>query len=89
MACALRDGIVGSDFETTTTGPYGVTALTMLTGTEIKCPEPDTFKYVKRGNLKQIHLSLMRHTGKKIRVLRGFTLRSMYAPSAGIRYDGL
>ena len=89
MSCALRDGIVSSDFEITTAGRYGVTALPMLTGTEIKCPQRDTSKYTMRGTLKQLHLSLMGHTGKNIRVLRGFTLKSMYAPSAGIRYDGL
>lgn len=36
-----------------------------------------------------MHYSLVSQVGQKMKVLRGFRLKSMYAPVAGLRYDGL
>jgi hypothetical protein len=47
-----------------------------------------TYKYIKEGSLNQMHLGLLSVIGRKVKVLRGYGLKSRYAPRAGIRYDG-
>jgi hypothetical protein len=88
MACAHQDGIVGNKLEKPTKGRYGITALPLLTGQEEKV-EGGLVKYIRRGLLSDMHVSLLAQVGRQIRILRGHTLMSPYAPSAGIRYDGL
>lgn len=89
MACANRDGIVGSASEKPTKGIYGVTALPLLSGREDVCSPPETVKYMREGQLSDMHLSLISKVGTQIRILRGYCLKSPLAPKAGIRYDGL
>ncbi|KAK3942430.1 hypothetical protein QBC46DRAFT_352414 [Diplogelasinospora grovesii] len=92
IACAYRDGIVGCDRERPTTGRYGVTALPLLTGTEEKLREKDhdiAVRYIRQGTMADMHVSLLSQTGRQMRILRGYQLRSTYAPSAGVRYDGV
>ncbi|KAF4991173.1 hypothetical protein FGRMN_7978 [Fusarium graminum] len=73
LACAHRDGIVGSARERPTKGKYGVAALPLLTGQENIDYDDGCIRYV----------------GATFRILRGYRLRSPFAPKAGIRYDGL
>ncbi|KAM0562236.1 hypothetical protein ACHAPJ_002681 [Fusarium lateritium] len=89
LACAHRDGIVGSARERPTKGKYGVAALPLLTGQENIDFEDGIIKYVREGRITDMHVSLMSQVGSTVRVLRGYRLRSPFAPKAGIRYDGL
>lgn len=88
ITCAERDGIVSSSLEAPTKGCYGVTALPLLTGSE-ESIQPDTVKYVRRGRTSDMHVPLISQVGRKIRILRGHKLKSIFAPEAGLRYDGL
>ncbi|KAM0334372.1 hypothetical protein ACHAQA_001398 [Verticillium albo-atrum] len=88
LACAHRDGIVGNAHERPTKGRYGVAALPLLTGTEEHLGG-NLYKYVREGKLSDMHFSLMSQVGTQIRLLRGYRLKSMFAPTAGVRYDGL
>lgn len=36
-----------------------------------------------------MHYSLVTQVGQRMKVLRGFRLKSLFAPVAGLRYDGL
>lgn len=45
--------------------------------------------YIREGKTHEMHPSLISQCGQKIRILRGFRLKSMRQPRAGIRYDGL
>ncbi|EMT63972.1 PUA-like domain-containing protein [Fusarium oxysporum II5] len=89
LACAHRDGIVGSAREKPTKGKYGVAALPLLTGQEKIDEGEGTLKYVRQGRITDIHVSLISQVGATFRILRGHHLRSPYAPKVGIRYDGL
>ncbi|OBS18543.1 hypothetical protein FPOA_10271 [Fusarium poae] len=73
LACAHRDGIVDSNREKPTKGKYGVAVLPLLTGQENIDYDDGAIRYV----------------GATFRILRGYHLRSPFAPKAGIRYDGL
>ncbi|KAI0406723.1 PUA-like domain-containing protein [Xylaria palmicola] len=88
ITCAERDGIVNSSLETPTTGCYGFTALPLLTGSEELIRE-DTVKYVREGRTPDMHIPLISQVGRKIRIIRGYRLKSIFAPQAGLRYDGL
>lgn len=88
MCCAVRDGIVDNTEETVTQGQYGTPVLPLLSGTEKEGPVLGTYKYIKEGALKQMHLGLLPMVGRKVKVMRGYCLNSRYAPRAGIRYDG-
>lgn len=80
---------MGSGSENATKGHYGVTALPLLTGTEVEGPMPGQDKVIREGTIEDMYISLMSEVGGNIRVLRGHTLKSDHAPVAGIRYDGL
>ncbi|KAL2213472.1 hypothetical protein CC79DRAFT_1362287 [Sarocladium strictum] len=86
LACAHRDGIVGSVSETPTKGRYDHAALPLMTGKE------DVYvnkvKYCRYGTMADMHISLMSRVSKEICVLRGSGLFSPLAPRAGVRYDG-
>ncbi|KAI3343441.1 hypothetical protein F4824DRAFT_439929 [Ustulina deusta] len=88
ITCAERDGIVNSSLETPTKGCYGITALPLLTGSE-ELIRDNTVKYVREGRSFDMHVPLISQVGRKIRILRGYKLKSIFAPSAGLRYDGL
>ncbi|KAJ2995967.1 hypothetical protein NUW58_g1130 [Xylaria curta] len=88
ITCAERDGIVNSSQEIPTKGRYGITALPLLTGSE----EPirhNTVRYVREGHTSDMHVPLISQVGRKIRIIRGYKLNSIFAPEAGLRYDGL
>ncbi|KAK7918279.1 Peptidyl-prolyl cis-trans isomerase pin4 [Apiospora marii] len=91
LACAQRDGIVTSSVEKPASGRYGITTLPLLTGREEVINENgvELTKYIRFGRSSDMHIPLISQVGKQIRVLRGYRLRSIYAPEAGIRYEGL
>ncbi|GJC90171.1 hypothetical protein ColLi_13009 [Colletotrichum liriopes] len=88
LACAHRDGILGTAVEKPTKGKYGVTALPLLTGRE-EHVRGNLYRYVREGRLSDMHVSLLTQVGTQIRILRGYRLKSTLAPQAGVRYDGL
>jgi len=61
----------------------------LLTGKEDIVKNGEVANYTREGTLADMHPALLSQTGKQIRILRGFQLKSSYAPSAGVRYDGL
>ncbi|KAH6661107.1 hypothetical protein BKA67DRAFT_654247 [Truncatella angustata] len=90
--CAHRDGIVGCPLERPTSGRYGITALPLLTGREelIRRGEQHVIKYIREGSRSgDMHIPIISEVGRQIRVLRGYRLKSIFAPEAGVRYDGL
>ncbi|KAM5375905.1 hypothetical protein ACJZ2D_005695 [Fusarium nematophilum] len=89
LACAHRDGIVGSDQEKPTKGKYGFAALPLMTGREDIISEDGTTRYIREGKIADMHISLITQVGKKVRILRGHRLKSPYAPKGGTRYDGM
>ncbi len=88
LACALRDGGVRTERETTSTGEDGITTLPLMTGKEIDMGHGKV-QYLVGGTLPGMHPTLITHIGKQVRVLRGHQLRSRFAPTVGIRNDGL
>lgn len=88
LDCAHRDGIVGASVERLTTGRTGIATLPLLTGREEDLPDGRT-EYVRRGGQRDMQYALLTQVGRKTKVIRGFRLKSVYAPQAGIRYDGL
>jgi hypothetical protein len=80
------DRVVKSLDEVVTPGKNSVFwVLPMLTGTEEDGPTVGTYKFMREGPERDMHNVLMVAASKKIRVLRGHTLKSNYAPTAGIR----
>ncbi|KAK1633617.1 PUA-like domain-containing protein [Colletotrichum phormii] len=88
LACAHRDGVIGTAVEKPTKGKYGVTALPLLTGREEHI-RGNLYRYIREGRLSDMHVSLLTQVGTQIRILRGYRLKSTLAPQAGVRYDGL
>lgn len=86
LACAHRDGIVGSVREQPTKGRYDIAALPLMTGREDIYPS--RARYCRRGTMADMHLPLMTRVGKEIRILRGHGLHSPIAPKGGVRFDG-
>ncbi|KAI0546207.1 hypothetical protein F4679DRAFT_575572 [Xylaria curta] len=87
ITCAERDGIVNSSLETPTImGCYGFPVLPLLTGSE-EMIRHNTVRYVHEG--RTLHVPLISQVGRKIRIIRGYKLKSVFAPKAGLRYDGL
>jgi len=61
----------------------------LLTGTEEVLGSNKT-KYIRESRRSaDMHFSLLTQMIHQTRVLRGHTLKSLHAPAAGIRYDGL
>jgi hypothetical protein len=90
MWCAFRDGIVGDPNKQATQVSGGaVTALALLRGVETDGSEVDTYNYNVKVPTKDIMASLLGQRGRPLRLLRGYGLDSKYAPTAGLRYDGL
>lgn len=93
MAAAQRDGVVGHQLERPTKGRFGYTAIPLLTGREDNIG-PDKVLYVREEKQTRKAPSLgdvpmLSLLGAKVRLLRGMELQSPYAPTAGIRYDGI
>lgn len=59
----------------------------MLTGREEDLPDGKVV-YIREGKSHEMHNNLVSQVGQKVRILRGFRLKSLRAPKAGIRYDG-
>lgn len=90
MACAHRDRIVVNELEKPTTTKYGNTVLPLLTGREeILDGDPDKTRYIREGKLSTMYFTLFTKTKDPLRIIRGYRLRSEFAPEAGVRYDGL
>lgn len=89
LACAYRDGIVGTVVESPTKGKYGVAALPLMTGREEINWPGGTVKYTREGRISDMHVSLLSQVGSRLRILRGHCLKSTQAPKGGVRYDGL
>ncbi|KAG9952593.1 hypothetical protein KCU85_g1956, partial [Aureobasidium melanogenum] len=90
---AYHDGIIAnpsSDSGVTTcyTQAY---ALLLADGDELDCTDPAHFIYRSTsGDSRRYHLCAGTLASRRpIRVLRSHTLRSFFAPRAGVRYDGL
>lgn len=88
ITCAERDGIVASSSEKITKGRYGIPALPLLSGRE-ELGAGKTLQYIQEGTARNMHVSLISQVGRQVRVLRGHGLKSIFAPQAGLRYDGL
>lgn len=90
---AYHDGIIAnpsSDSGVTTcyTQAY---ALLLADNDELDCTDPAHFTYRSTpGDVRRYHLCAGTLASRRpIRVLRSHTLRSFFAPRAGVRYDGL
>ena len=90
---AFHDGIIAD-----TSSNSGVTncytqayALLLADGDELDCSDPAHFTYRStRGDSRRYRLCAGTLASRRpIRVLRSHTLRSFFAPRAGVRYDGL
>ncbi|KAI4730620.1 hypothetical protein E4T49_01520 [Aureobasidium sp. EXF-10728] len=90
---AFHDGIIAN-----TSGDSGVTncysqayALLLADSDEVDCTDPAHFTYRSTsGDSRRYRLCAGTLASRRpIRVLRSHTLRSFFAPRAGIRYDGL
>ncbi|KAK3682689.1 hypothetical protein B0T22DRAFT_292187 [Podospora appendiculata] len=89
IACAHRDGLVAHEDEMPTIRSVeDSSVLPLLTGRE-EITGVEATNYIATGPYKKIHGRLVSKVGKLIHVLRGYELRSEYAPVAGLRYDGL
>lgn len=89
MACAHRDGIVGTASPSVTRGAYGVTAFALVQGDEVDGEKPGEIVFRRQGTLQNIGVPLLTEIGRSIRILRGYKLHSKYAPVGRLRYDGL
>ncbi|KAI9675732.1 MAG: hypothetical protein M1817_001099 [Caeruleum heppii] len=95
-ACAYRDGMLGDPNGHITPGDYGASAVVLTAGTETETTTETTLWKVKTGDVRVspsgrgvLCLMANMHNHSEIRVLRSWKLRSVYAPKAGLRYDGL
>ena len=90
---ALRDGIIDSadpagGIVADVNGAY---AVLMTEDAEIKSPTPEGFTYrAKHEDRGRFRLTAAtRESRGPVRILRSHSLRSLWAPKAGVRYDGL
>ena len=90
---ALRGGIIDSaeaagGIVSDVDGAY---ALLMTGDEEISGPSPDSFTYRARSHDRGRYrlTAATRESRQPVRVLRAHSLRSFWAPKAGVRYDGL
>ncbi|KAI4846804.1 hypothetical protein E4T44_04863 [Aureobasidium sp. EXF-8845] len=90
---AYRDGIIAS-----TSSDGGVTAclqqayaILLVDGDELDCTDPEHFTYrIRPGDIRGYRLCAGTLASRKpVRILRSHTLRSFFAPHAGVRYDGI
>ncbi|KAI5275193.1 hypothetical protein E4T47_01716 [Aureobasidium subglaciale] len=90
---AFHDGIIASTTSDScvTTCFQQAYALLLADGDELDCKDPAHFTYRSTpGDARRYRLCAGTLASRQpIRVLRSHTLRSFWAPRAGIRYDGL
>jgi hypothetical protein len=89
IVCAHRDGVVGTTSQAPMKGQDGIAALPLLSGREEVMENGQSVYIRESSRVSDTHISLMTQVGQQIRILRGCQLRSIYAPSGGLRYDGL
>lgn len=69
----------------------GAYAVLMTSDEEVNAPSPDIFTYrarnYDRGRYRLTAAS--RESRQPVRILRAHGLRSLWAPKAGVRYEGL
>lgn len=90
---AFKDGIIDSadaagGISSDSSGAY---AVLMTEEEEVVGPSPESFTYRARPHdLGRYRLTAAtRESRQPIRILRSHSLRSFWAPKAGVRYDGL
>lgn len=88
ITCAFLDGVVSTDEEKTSLGRDTVMTVPFLTGRELRA-DCNRVRYIREGTLADMHPGLLSFTGQRVRVLRGNLLHSDFAPTAGVRNDGL
>ena len=69
----------------------GAYAVLLTNEDEVNGPTADAFTYRARNNDKGRYrlTAATRESRRPVRILRSHSLRSFWAPKAGIRYDGL
>ncbi|KAK5166703.1 uncharacterized protein LTR77_008247 [Saxophila tyrrhenica] len=90
---AFRDGIIdsGEPAGGVVSDDRGAYAVLMTEEEEVNGPSPDAFTYRAREHDRGRYrlTSATRESRQPVRILRSHSLRSFWAPRAGIRYDGL
>lgn len=90
---ALKDGIIDSADKAggIVSDSDGAYAVLMTHDEEVNCPSPEAFTYRARPHDSGRYRLTMakRESRQPIRILRSHSLRSFWAPKAGVRYDGL
>lgn len=66
-----------------------MTSLCLLDGYEEVVEEFGVVRYVRIGERRDVASKFMLHLGNTVRLFRGHTLQSIYAPQYGVRYEGL
>lgn len=84
---------MGTQLDKPTRGRFGYTAIPLMTGRE-EDVEHDRVTYVREERQSRRIPSLgdapmLSLLGAQVRLLRGAELQSIYAPAAGVRYDGV
>jgi hypothetical protein len=69
-------------------GRYGDPVLLLLNGEEEDGPVVGTYLYTFRSRKMFGPFGIVSQSRKTFKVFRGHELKSAYAPTAGIRYDG-
>jgi hypothetical protein len=85
----LRDGVVTLIGDEKVCSHQLVTYLILLRGVETFDQESGCMIYEFEDRLEDVFLHLHDKVGKRIRVLRGYKLKSGNSPNIGIRYDGM
>ncbi|KFZ25299.1 hypothetical protein V502_00223 [Pseudogymnoascus sp. VKM F-4520 (FW-2644)] len=87
-ACAERDGMLTDTRGNVSVSPQSIPVVTLEYGEEMPTDNPTITRYTHEGRIGNMMLFLLRTLGKRVQVLRKYTLKSRLAPSAGLRYDG-
>lgn len=84
----MRDGIVDNTVGAVTYRDDIVFTVPLIHGSEVQGRVPDTYKYIHEGPIMETHPNMMVSTGHRINIVRGYTLKSIFGPIIGVRYDG-
>jgi hypothetical protein len=87
--CARRDSIIDNDKGDVTICPHGLPSIALTYGEEVPTDQENVTKYCHEGPIREMMIPLLAKLNKSIKVLRGYTLKSKFAPTTGIRYDGV
>lgn len=91
-AAAYRDGIIDKTAHAITADNNGAYAIVVNGSRELNLQPNGTFAYhaaLDDPGAFKLTKTMTSDTGKIVRVLRSWKLRSKLAPKAGLRYDGL